>query len=456
MKHYNTNKRFLSIFQVGSLVSFTSYFVVNLVAYHLYDNSSVESFIFSFLHILMFTFLIFRQAVLLCDFPQNILHPFNIFLLLNVIYFSVNFIKYYSYPNYYEFINENDIRFLGSSLVFISINILFSFSRYVFRKNKYDFFVIFTSEIKKRYFVLFVNVFSIAIAILILCKIFFDLDISDGKFLSMIIQMYPIFLLLSLFDYKERRNRISVFILIFGLASFFIVTGVRHVALIIFILITLFYFSNNKFTILSYNKIYNILMFIPLFIILIISPVTKFTKNTNENDLILYLNRSDLSDFAISVSANNPHPNPLHYFYNSIKWAVPGIFIEKSNLDNPEEGFLYKNGWRSSDYRMGYSLYNIDYPDTLFSTGAFVAGYFGLIFFPVVWFFLFNLFFLKINYLFFIACYISIVPLLFKIEIAPWEIVPIFRNLIITTAVFYIFLKFFKIIFNQKKNKYNS
>jgi hypothetical protein len=194
-----------------------------------------------------------------------------------------------------------------------------------------------------------------------------------------------------------------------------------------------------------------LLVYIPLLIISIIAPITNYAKEKDSVDLIRYVNRADLSDFAISVCNDNDKITPFYYILNSLKWAVPSPFIDKQNLNYSAEKFFQKRGWRSSDYRKGYTLFNIDYPDTLFSTGALIGGYIGLIIFPFLWLYLFNFILNKLPIFLFLPSYMASIPYMLSVEIAPWSVLPVLRNFIVTIIIFYVLIKIFKTLWGQSR-----
>lgn len=439
-----TTSKIISLNYPGYWISLIVYFLLNISIYFSYQPNSIDLLLFSILHLLMMHFLIFRFSLLLLNFSKSILHPFSIFILTHIIYFSITHFKYYIKPNYNEFITDLDYRFAGSVLVFISLNILISFCYKIYEKSNYDFFKIFLNEITKKYFYLFTNIFSLSIGSLILFKIYFNPNIINNNFLELLINSYPVFFLLSLFAYIKKKNKLIFFILTSCIVSIFFIVGVRFVIIVSFLTIILFYISFLIKKINNLNKIFNILIYIPLLIILLIHPLTEFSKKIVRNDTIHVINRSDLSDFAISVCLNNNQLSPLYYIANSFKWGIPGFLIDKQNLEFSDETFLKRNGWRSSDYRIKYTLFNVDYPDTLFSTGAFIGGYVGMIAFPVLWIFLFNLIFKRLNNLCFISSYLATMPNMFRIEIASWTLVTVFRNYLILFLFFYLTLTVFR------------
>lgn len=435
----------------GYWISLVIYFFLNTSIYFSYKPNSIDLLLCSLLHLIMVHFLIFRFSLLLSNFPKSVLHPFNIFILIHIIYFSTNHFKYYTKPNYYEFTTNIDHRLLGTLLVFLSLNILIYSAKKIYKNNFHDFLYIFLYEIKKKYFYIFVNIFSLTIGILILGDIFYDFNYKNNNIISLLINTYPVFLLLSLFSYKNKKSRFNIFVLTFCIASIFSVSGTRHVLLISFLIIILFYFSSLPDWKITYKKVFNILIYIPLVITVLIIPLTEFSKKKNQDDLIRVVNRGDLSDFAISVGIINNQLNPLHYITNSFKWAIPGYFLNKRKLEYSDDFFLKNKNWRSSDYRVKYTIFNVDYPDSLFSTGAFIGSYAGIVFFPPLWLFIFYFIFKSLNKICLISSFLAIIPYMFKIEVATWAVIPLLRNYLVLFLTFYLTLRFFSIIFDKDK-----
>ena len=150
------------------------------------------------------------------------------------------------------------------------------------------------------------------------------------------------------------------------------------------------------------------------------------------------MQRTDFADFVGAASTADYKENVFTGLHTSLLWAIPGGFIDKEKLDWSMEPFYKKNNWRSSNYREGYTKYNIDYIDSIFSSGAMVGGFLGALLLPLAWYGVFIMILGRLNNTLLLSFYLASIPSILNIEIAFWTIVPTIRNWIVISLLLFV------------------
>ena len=115
--------------------------------------------------------------------------------------------------------------------------------------------------------------------------------------------------------------------------------------------------------------------------------------------------------------------------------------IDKTKLEYAEVDFQSANQWRVKDLRNGYVRDATDYPDTVFSSGAYLGGYIGILLFPLIWVGSFSWFINKCSGLFSIAAFLACLIPMCNIELSVWAIIAVWRNYLITAIIMYFVFK---------------
>ncbi|MCX2982109.1 hypothetical protein EYC98_14705 [Halieaceae bacterium IMCC14734] len=180
----------------------------------------------------------------------------------------------------------------------------------------------------------------------------------------------------------------------------------------------------------------------PLALMMTLGPLTEMTKTRYGGVNMFYeIQRTDFADFVAAASTADYKENVFTGLYTSVLWAIPGGLIDKEKLDWSMEPFFKKNHWRSSDYREGHKSSNIDYGDSMFSSGAMVGGFIGALLFPLAWYAVFIIILGRFRNTLLLSFYLASVPSMWNIEIAFWTIVPTLRNWVVVSLILFVIIQ---------------
>lgn len=405
----------------------------------------------SVLHAVMLHVLVWKLAQCLHADTRRILSPVSVFLVVTLFYFGITFLKYFAdWQLYPEFTTDLTYRLLGTFLVFLSMLLLMRWWSWWSSRHQDETLAILNrlgQRLGFRIMVLIGCIISVMVFYMIRGaeanpaggailsrRTFILASIAQSMFFPMLVATF--------FLRKGSIRNICFTILMLSAVAILLSTGARNMLILtglVVILLVLFW-KRLKRTLRSSAVIF--VLATPLLTLSFAVPLTTYVKMGKPNRyLVQTAQRGDLSDYAISISLLNHRPGPYHVLKNATLWAIPGTLIDKESLDYVGLGFQKAHGWRLNEYRAGYTLYNIDYPASSFSTGAYIGGYIGMVLFPLVWVGAFIWFIHLCPGLLKVAAYLCCINEMIHIELAAWSIIAVARNYLLFTAIMYLAIR---------------
>lgn len=375
-----------------------------------------------------------------CRNPSFLKTPFAISCLVSIAYLGIPFLKYYGEVRYIEFDIGLHIRLFALLIVCASIVLILK----IYAKYWTVFYLKSHKSMQQSVGPLLVPfmycIFGVSIFYMISGSIYSNLSVAQitlieaGYFISLYY--------FSLFG-DQHKTLWNELLLISGGLSITYFLGARYALLLAVLLVVFGRISRIRSHKDRKSMALLGLLLVPLVTVMILGPLTTLTKDRyGEISLNFELQRTDYVDFVGAASIADYKENVFNGLYTSLLWAIPGGYIDKAELDYSMEPFFYKNKWRSSNYREGYTPNTNDYPDSIFSCGAMVGGYVGAFLSPLVWFGVFSIVLRQLNNTLLLSFYLGSIPSMFNIEIAFWSIVPALRNWFVASIILFVFIQF--------------
>lgn len=448
-------------------ISVTGYFFVS----GQYLDAPVQALFASFLHAVMLHILVWQFAKIICADKRRILSPVSVFLVVILFRFGISYLKYFSEPNYPEYTADMTLRLLGTFLVFVSMLGLLRWWTWWSSRHPDKVQLILHNMGKIRSFEVFVFLGSlipvIGFFLNIIAFIFGEMSLagtvvlsrSEFIFLSIASSLFfPMFISLS-FLKKGGIRKITESIAIISALLVMIMMKSRSSFMILMLLIPLFNLHSLKKQSQVMSRAVLFFLALPLLALTVAVPLSDYVKggiDPNFKNLVWTTNRAELSDYAVSICLADSQFRPYIILKNAVLWALPGSIINKAYLEYADVDFQYAQGWRLSDYREGYTLETVDYTDTIFSAGAFLVGYIGMILFPIFWVGAFIWFIDKCSGMLSAAAYLACFSPIINVEIGIWSIIAIWRNYILVTVIIYFAMKIVLFFTIKRKGREHS
>ena len=373
-----------------------------------------------------------------CKNPLFLKTPLAISCLLVLVYLGVPFLKYYGTPRFVEF--DAELHYRVAALFLICASILIILKLYA---NKWIRCHLRSQDAMQRsvgpsFVPVMYTVFGTSTFFLITRSMFGDArDVSAAEH-NLIVSGYFITLYYLAFFKVQKRAFLNELLFVCGGLAITFSTGQRFAVLLAMLLLIFARLSRVRSHKKRMSMVFLSLMIAPLAVVMTLGPLTEMTKTRYGGvDLIFELQRVDIPDFVASASIADHKESVVAGLYTSSLWALPGGIIDKARLEYSMEPFYRNNGWRSSDYREGYSPFNIDYNDSIFASGAMVGGFLGALLLPLAWYGVFTIIVSQFKSTLLLSLYLGAVPSMFNIEIAFWIIIPTLRNWILTSIMLF-------------------
>ena len=412
------------------------------------NDSSLIIAMACIVHAILYSLLAYNYSNY-CRNPGFLKTPFAISCLVSIAYLGIPFLKYYGEARYVEFDIELHYRLFALLVVCISISLILR----IYSKDWTLFYLKSQKTMPQSVGPVFVPfmycIFGASLFYLVYGSIYLDLSVTQitlieaGFFISLFY--------FSLFGVQHNALWNELLLLSGGLSITYYL-GARYALLLAVLVVVFGRISRIK----SHQKRQSMallsLLLIPLVTTITLGPLTAMTKQRyGEISLNYELQRTDYVDFVGAASIAGYKENPFKGLYTSSLWAIPGGYIDKARLDYSMEPFFDNNQWRSPDRREGYTRDTNDYPDSIFSCGAMVAGFIGALLFPLVWFGVFSMVLGRLNSTLLLSFYLASVPAMFNIEIAYWTIVPVLRNWLVISIILFIFIQLISSLYPKAK-----
>jgi large-conductance mechanosensitive channel len=391
------------------------------------------------IHAALFILLAYRFSRY-CSDPRFLKTPLALSCLLLIIYLGVPFIKYYGEPRYVELDVALHYRLFG--LVVISASIFLILQLYtktwirLYRRSKEV-----ERSVRPLLVPLMYTVLGVTTFYLVTGGIFTGDSLTPAQVTFIVSGYYIALFYFALFGNQKRAFLNEILFVCGGIAVTY-GSGQRFgLMLSIFVLV----FARLSRIQSSKKRQSVILMSIlatPLAIMMLLVPLTEMTKTRYGGVSLLFeLQRTDFSDFVGAAAAADYKENVVTALHTSVLWAIPGGLIDKEKLDWSMEPFFKKNNWRSSDYREGYNKWNIDYIDSIFSSGAMVGGFVGALLLSLAWYGVFTALLSQLKSTLLLSFYLASIPSMLRIEIAFWTIVPTLRNWVVISLILFVVIQ---------------
>ena len=417
----------VSIFLYSLLIAFWPYQA---------DSGQVKTALACVTHAGLYIFLasIFSSY---CKNPHFLKTPFAISCLITIVYLGVPFLKYYGEVRYVEHDVELHYRLLGLSVICASIIVILK----LYAKKWILFYLQARHAMQRslgRFLVpLMYCIFGVSVFYMITGGMFGNSELSA---VQQTFTMSGYFIALYYFSmFRVQRKALwNELLFLGGGLSITYYTGQRGAVLFAILLLVFGRFSRIRSSKKRMSMVLLGLLITPLALVMTLGPLTEMTKARHGGvNLIFELQRVDFADFVAAASMADYKENVFTGLHTSLLWAMPGSLIAKESIDYSMEPFFKKNGWRSSDYREGYTLFNMDYVDSIFSNGAMVGGFAGALLFPLAWYGVFVIILNRLKKNLLLSFYLGAIPSMFGIEIAFWTIMPTLRNWFLTSALLF-------------------
>ena len=411
------------------------------------DDSGLNIAMACILHAILYHLLAYNFSNY-CRTPGFLKTPFAIGCLVLIAYLGVPFLKYYGEARYVEFDVGLQYRLFALLVVCASI-----FTILKIYAKKWTLFYLKSHESMQRFvgplFVPFMYcMFGASSFYMIVGSIYSTNNLSElqttlikaGYFISMYY--------FALFGIQHKAYWNELLFVVGGvLITYFL--GTRYTLLLAVLLLGFGRISRIRSNQKRQSMVLLGLLLIPLVTIMILGPLTAMTKDRyGEISLNYELQRTDYVDFVAAASIADHKEHALKGLYTSVLWAIPGGYIDKAGLEFSMEPFFGNNQWRSSDRRNDvYTADTNDYPDSIFSCGAMVGGFVGVLLLPLVWFSFFSVVLSRLNKTLLLSFYLASVPGMFNIEIAFFRIVPILRNWFVTAIMLFVFIQLISFLY---------
>ena len=375
-----------------------------------------------------------------CSDPRFLKTPLALSCLLLIIYLGIPFIKYYGEPRYVELDVALHYRLLG--LVVICASIFLILQLYAKRWIR---FYLRSKAVHRSVGPLFVplmySVFGVTTFYLVTGGMFTGDSLTPAQITFIVSGYYIALFYFALFG-SQRRAFFNEILFVCGGIAVTYGSGQRFGLLLSIFVLIFARLSRIRSSRRRQSVILVSILATPLAIMSILGPLTEMTKTRYGGVSLLFeLQRTDFSDFVGAAAAADYKENVVTALHTSVLWAMPGGLLDKEKLDWSMEPFYKKNNWRSSDYREGYNKWNIDYIDSIFSSGAMVGGFAGAFLLSLAWYGVFTALLSQLKSTLLLSFYLASIPSMLRVEIAFWTIVPTLRNWVLISLILFVVIQ---------------
>jgi large-conductance mechanosensitive channel len=400
------------------------------------DGGRLDTTLACIVHAVLYTLIAYNFSSY-CKDPGFLKTPLAISCLLVIVYMGVPFLKYYGEARFIELNVGLHYRLIGLLVICVSIFMILKLY-----SKKWTLVYLKSHEVMQRsvgpFFVpLMYSIFGVSTFFLITGSIFVENGLSPAQ-ITLIVSGYFIALYYFAFFGVQHKALWNELLFVSGGLAITYYSGQRFALLLAILMLVFARLSRIRSHKRRKSMVLLSLLITPLALIMVLGPLTELTKTRYGGvNLIFELQRTDFADFVGAASTAKHKESVVTGLHTSLLWAMPGALIDKNKLDYSMEPFFEKNGWRSSDYREGYSRGNIDYVDSIFSSGAMVGGFFGAFLLPLAWYGVFILILSQLKDSLLLSFYMASIPSMFNIEIAFWTIVPTLRNWVVISIILF-------------------
>ena len=371
-----------------------------------------------------------------CKNPHFLQTPLALSGLLLIIYLGVPFLKYYGEARYVELDVALHYRIFGLLVICAAIYLILKLYA-----HKWIHFHLKAQAIQRSVGPLFVplmySIFGVTTFYLITGSVLTGNSLGVAQITLIVSGYYISLYYFALFGATQRVFLNELLFLSGGLAITYF-SGQRFALLLSVFMLVFARISRVQSQRKRRSLVLMSMLAAPLALIIALGPLTELTKTRYGGVSLLFeLQRTDFSDFVGAASMADYKASAVTGLHTSFLWALPGRFIDKEKLDWSMEPFYKNNGWRSSNYREGYTRFNIDYIDSIFSSGAMVGGFLGALIFALGWYGVHILIISQLRKTLLLSFYLASIPSLLNIEIAFWTIVPTIRNWIFLSLILF-------------------
>ena len=372
-----------------------------------------------------------------CKNPHFLKTPLAISCLITIVYLGAPFLKYYGEVKLVEYDVEMHFRLFGLFTICASILIILKLYTkkwiLVYLQSRKTM----QQSVGRLVVPLMYSTFGLSVFYMISGNIFGDTQLSAAQQTFIMSGYFIALYYFALFGAQQRAFWNELLFVCGGLYITYY-TGQRGAVLLAILLLVFGRVSRIQSSKKRISMVLLGLLITPLALVMTLGPLTEMTKTRYGGvDLIFELQRVDFADFVAAASMADYKENVFVGLRTSFLWAVPGPLVDKEKLDYSMEPFFKNNGWRSSDYRQGYTRSNVDYGDSLFSSGAMVGGFVGALLLPLAWYGVFIIVLSQLKKTLLLGFYLGAVPSMFAIEIAFWTIMPTLRDWILMSITLF-------------------
>lgn len=404
------------------------------------DGGKLGTALACIMHAILFNLLAYNFSRY-CKDPCFLKTPLALSCLLLIIYLGVPFMKYYAEARYVELDVALHYRLLGLFVICVSIFMILKLYA-----QKWILFYLKSKAVHRSVGPLFVplmySVFGITTFYLITGSILTGVISLSVAQITFIMSGYFIALYyFALFGVQQKAFWNELLFVCGGIAVTY-GSGQRFALLLSIFMLVFARISRIQSQKKRKSMVLLSILATPLALMMILGPLTEMTKDRYRGvDLFFELQRTDFSDFVGAASTAEHKENVFAGLHTSVLWAIPGDFIDKEKLDWSMEPFYKKNNWRSSDYREGHTKNNIDYIDSIFSSGAMVGGFSGALLLSLAWYGVFVIVLGQLKNTLLLSFYLASIPSILNLEIAFWTIVPTLRNWIVMSLILFVIVQ---------------
>lgn len=405
------------------------------------DGINLGTTLACIVHAVLFNLLVYNFSRY-CRNPDFLKTPLALSCLLLIIYVGVPFMKYYGEARYVELDVALHLRLIGLLVICASIFMILK----LYAKKWIQFYID-SKDVHRSvgpFFVpLMYSVFGVTTFFLITGSILTGNSLSAAEITFIMSGYFIALYYFALFGVRQKAFW-NELLFVFGGIAVTYGSGQRFALLLSIFMLVIARISRIQSQKKRKSMVLLSILMTPLAIMMTLGPLTEMTKDRYGGvDLFFELQRTDFADFVGAASTADYKENVFTGLHTSVLWAIPGGFIDKEKLDWSMEPFYKKNDWRSSDYREGYTKHNIDYIDSIFSSGAMVGGFVGALLLSLAWYGVFIIILSQLKNTLLLSFYLASIPSMLNVEIAFWTIVPTLRNWIVISLMLFVIIESF-------------
>ena len=341
----------------------------------------------------MSTHLLYKICYLIFQFEDTGRIPMVLIsLLVTSLYFFMGSVKYAIPYIHREFISDNNLRLIGSFIVFISMEIAVLIVDNIYKKKscmvwkirsmRFSFGILFTSSIVYFAYVVIEHILHPQITYAGY-KAEYKSTAGTIQFLIDVLVYFLIFATCYFFEVEKKKTWIPSIIVILAMGYDAVMSGSRSKLLFKGVLFLYLFLYLGK---IKVRTVYRLILIIPLLFIIFtvlvfnISGRMELGDYQDTNDMLIrqICRRFDYSDLPMSIMRNTSYFSiELGTVIDGIKNTIPNYFMNEQKVVD-ESG--YYELLKRAKMRPG-----VDYGESLFSMGQNIGGIFGmLLFYPVV------------------------------------------------------------------------